>query len=118
MVFREGTREHSTGADLDFSAPAGTNRHISFQSVSTRDEQQGRREDRDYAVRDDVGRFIKRHPDWKPIRSIGVVESSREAQGETAVERRLFVSSLPADAEPFARAVRDIGDRELVTLYA
>jgi predicted transposase YbfD/YdcC len=57
-------------------------------------------------VSDDVGWLIERHPDWKTIRSIGVVESSREVKGETTVERRLFVSSPRADAEQFARAVR------------
>jgi predicted transposase YbfD/YdcC len=93
-------------ADLDFSAPAHTNRHIQFHSVSTHDERHGRIEGRDYAVSDDVGWLIERHPDWKTIRSIGVVESNREVQGKTTVERRLFVSSLPADAEQFACGVR------------
>jgi hypothetical protein len=60
-------------ADPDCSAPAGANRHISFQPVSTHDEQHGRIED--------LGWLIERHPDWKTMRGIGVVESSREAQG-------------------------------------
>ncbi|MDR0377949.1 MAG: ISAs1 family transposase, partial [Spirochaetaceae bacterium] len=92
--------------DLDFSVPAGKNRYIQFQSVSTHDEQHGRIEDRDYAVSGDVGWLVERHPDWKTIRSIGVVESSREEKGETTVERRHFVSSLPADGPQFAKAVR------------
>ncbi|MDR1250780.1 MAG: hypothetical protein LBK62_01305 [Treponema sp.] len=37
--------------------------------------------------------LIERHPAWKPIRSIGVVESSREVNGNVTVERRYFVSS-------------------------
>jgi hypothetical protein len=69
-------------ADLDFSAPAGANRHIQFHPVPAHAGHHGRREDRDYAVSDDVGWLIKRHPDWKTIRSIGVVEQGREAQGE------------------------------------
>ncbi|MDR2659718.1 MAG: ISAs1 family transposase, partial [Spirochaetaceae bacterium] len=60
----------------------------------------------DYAVSDDAGRLIKRHPDWKTIRSIGVAESSREAAGKTTEGRRLFVSGLPADAGQFAKSVR------------
>jgi predicted transposase YbfD/YdcC len=35
-----------------------------------------------------------------------VVESSREVKGQITVERRHYISSLPADAEEFARAVR------------
>jgi predicted transposase YbfD/YdcC len=34
------------------------------------------------------------------------VEPGRVVKGETTVDRRLFVSGLPADAEQFARAVR------------
>lgn len=93
-------------SDLDFSAPAGENRHIRFSTVSTHDEDHGRVEDRDYAVSDDVAWLIKRHPGWKTIGSIGMVESGREINGQTAIERRFFVSSLPADAEQFAKAVR------------
>jgi predicted transposase YbfD/YdcC len=59
-------------AELDFSAPAGANRHISFQSISTHDEQHGRLEDRDYAVIGDVGWLIERHPDWKTIGASGL----------------------------------------------
>ena len=93
-------------SDLDFSAPAREHRHIRFSAVSTHDEDHGRIEDRDYAVSDDVEWLIKRHPDWKTIGSIGMVESSRELNGQTTIERRFFVSSLPADAEQFAKAVR------------
>jgi predicted transposase YbfD/YdcC len=48
---------------------------------------------------------IERHPDWKTIWSIGVVESSRDTAGKTKVDR-LLLSSLLADAEHFARGVR------------
>jgi predicted transposase YbfD/YdcC len=39
------------------------------------------------------------------MRSIGVAESSREEKGEVTVERRHFISGLPADASQFAKAV-------------
>jgi predicted transposase YbfD/YdcC len=73
---------------LDFSAPAGKNREIEFNSTSTHDQGHGRIEDRDYAVSGDVEWHIERHPNWKSIRSIGVVESSREEKGKVTVERR------------------------------
>jgi predicted transposase YbfD/YdcC len=89
--------------DLDVSAPSGECRHIRFNSVWTHD---GRIADRDYAVSDDVGWLIKRHPYWKTIGFIGMVESSREVNGETTVERSFFVSRLQADPEQFAKGVR------------
>jgi predicted transposase YbfD/YdcC len=96
----EDVKEYFEG--LDFSAPAGKNPHIRFHSVSSPDEGHGRIEDRDYAVSADVGWLVERHSDWQMIRSMGVVESNREMKGEVPVERRLFITSLPADAEQFA----------------
>jgi predicted transposase YbfD/YdcC len=93
-------------ADVDFDKPSSTRKYISFQSASTHDEKHGRIEDRDYAVTDDVAWLHQRHPLWKTIRSIGFVDSRREAKGEVTCERRHFVSSMPADAEEFAKAVR------------
>jgi predicted transposase YbfD/YdcC len=93
-------------SEFDFNKPAPAMKHISFQATSTHDQKHGRIEDRDYAVSDDVGWLVKRHPLWETIKSIGMVESTREAKGKTTTERRFFVSSLPAEAEPFAHAVR------------
>jgi hypothetical protein len=78
----------------------------------TRDEQHGRIEDRDYAVSGDMGWLAGRNPDWKTIRSIGVAESNREEKGEVTVERRHFISGLPADARQFGKAVRSHWGRE------
>jgi hypothetical protein len=94
---------------IDFVAPFGKNRNIQFHSVSTHDRKHGRIEDRDYAVSDELGWLIERHPDRKTIRSIGVVELSREVKGQATVERRHFISSLPVDAEAFAGGCGDIG---------
>ncbi|MDR2500308.1 MAG: ISAs1 family transposase [Treponema sp.] len=63
-------------------------------------------EDRDYAVSGDVDWLRKRHPHWNTIRSIGIAEGRREVKGEAQTERRYFISSLPAEAEQFAKAVR------------
>jgi hypothetical protein len=48
--------------------------------ISTHDEQHGRIEDRDYAVSEDAGWLVERHPYWKMIRSVGVAESGREVR--------------------------------------
>jgi predicted transposase YbfD/YdcC len=100
----EDVREYF--ADVDFAKPASAAKHVSFNSVSTHEEKRGRIEDRDYAVSDDVQWLHQRHPKWKTIRSIGFVDSRREVKGKVTNERRHFVSSLPADAELFAKVVR------------
>jgi predicted transposase YbfD/YdcC len=91
---------------FDFDKPSGMMKNISFETTSTHDEKHGRIEDRDYAVSDDVGWLLERHPLWNTIKSIGMVESRREVKGIVTTERRYFVSSLPADPEQFAHAVR------------
>ncbi|MHC6204025.1 ISAs1 family transposase [Breznakiellaceae bacterium SP9] len=48
----------------------------------------------------------KEFPLWKTIRSIGMVEETRQVREKTSTEQRYFVSSLEADAELFAHAVR------------
>jgi predicted transposase YbfD/YdcC len=93
-------------SELDFSKPASGVKNITFNSFSTHDEGHGRVEDRDYAVTDDVQWLIQRHPEWKSLRSIGIAESTRQIGEKTTCERRCFISSLPAEAEGFAAAVR------------
>ena len=92
--------------EFDFTKPASAMKYISFQTTSTHEEKRGRIEDRDYAVSDDVLWLHERHPQWKTIKSIGFVDSRREEKGKVTCERRHFVSSLPADAEEFAKTVR------------
>jgi hypothetical protein len=43
---------------------------------------------------------------WAGLSSIGMVISRRTEKHKTLEERRFFISSLPAVAEPFAKAVR------------
>ena len=93
-------------ADFDFDKPASTIKYISFKSTSTHEEKRGRIEDRDYAVSDDVKWLHLRHPHWKTIKSIGFVDSRREEKGKVTYERRHFITSLPADAQEFAKTVR------------
>jgi predicted transposase YbfD/YdcC len=92
-------------SEFDFSKPAPAMKHLSFQTTSTHNEKHGRRV-RVPAVSDDVEWLIKRHPLWKTIQSIGMVESTREIKGKITTERRYFVSSLPVEVEQFAHAVR------------
>ncbi|MDP9317295.1 MAG: ISAs1 family transposase [Chloroflexota bacterium] len=43
---------------------------------------------------------------WKGLRSLGMVEATRTVNGKTSVERRYYISSLPANAARLAHAVR------------
>lgn len=43
---------------------------------------------------------------WPGLRSVGMVESTRTADGTTTTEQRYFASSIEVDAETLARAVR------------
>jgi predicted transposase YbfD/YdcC len=44
--------------------------------------------------------------DWEKLRSVGVIESTRQIGDKTTTERRYFLCSLPAQAQAFALAVR------------
>ena len=44
---------------------------------------------------------------WPGLRSIGMVEATRTLAGQTTVAQRFYLTSLAADAQVFARAVRN-----------
>lgn len=46
-------------------------------------------------------------PLWKGLTSIGMVESIRKVKGESSIERRYFLSSLPLEAQRLGKAIRD-----------
>ena len=93
-------------AMLDFNKPLAQASGIKFHTTSRYEEKHGRKETRDYAVSDDVDWLVKQFPKWKTIKTIGVVESIRDTGDGGTTERRYFVSSLNADEDLFAHAVR------------
>jgi predicted transposase YbfD/YdcC len=74
-------------------------------SVETVEKDHGRLETRRYFQSDQLNWFADR-PKWEGLRSVGMVESTREVDGKITLERRYYLSSLPLGAETFARAVR------------
>jgi predicted transposase YbfD/YdcC len=54
--------------DVDFAHPAE-----GIKVEITHDNDHGRVERRSHVITDDVQWLIKRHPDWKTIKSIGVI---------------------------------------------
>jgi predicted transposase YbfD/YdcC len=74
-------------------------------SVETVEKDHGRMETRRYVQSDQLNWFADR-PKWEGLKSVGLVESTREVEGKTTIERRYYLSSLALGAETFARAVR------------
>ena len=65
----------------------------------------GRLETRRYYQSDQLDWFADK-AEWEGLRSVGMVEATREIKGVISVERRYYLSSLPLGIEVFARAVR------------
>jgi predicted transposase YbfD/YdcC len=72
----------------------------------TVDGDHGRIEMRRYTVIHDVKWLRERHG-WPGLRSVIVVESTREFRGKTERETRLYISSLDLAAEVVAQMIRD-----------
>jgi predicted transposase YbfD/YdcC len=73
--------------------------------VETVDKGHGRLEVRRYWQSGELDWFADR-PLWEGLQSVGVVEATREIDGQCSVERRYYLSSLSVDVKRFARAVR------------
>jgi predicted transposase YbfD/YdcC len=78
---------------------------VTFASLETCDKGHGRLETRHYYQSTDVAWFEDLGL-WEGLRSVGMVESTRQIGDKVTVERRYFLSSLGLDIEAFARAVR------------
>lgn len=73
--------------------------------VETVEKDHGRFEIRRYYQSDHLDWFADRSK-WEGLKSVGMVESLREVDGKTSVERRYYLGSLSLGVETFARAVR------------
>lgn len=76
-----------------------------LQTLETVEKDHGRFETRRYYQSDCLDWFADQGK-WEGLASVGMVESSRECDGKTTVERRYYLSSLKLDVGTFARAVR------------
>ena len=50
--------------------------------------------------------WLKQKSDWAGIKTIAMIEESQQVGDKISVERRFFISSLPADAQKIAGAIR------------
>jgi len=79
---------------------------ISYTFDETVEKDHGRIEERRCWATDDI-EWLQQKAMWQGFQSIVMVEADREVLGkERTVERRYFISSLPAAAQPLLEAVR------------
>jgi len=76
-----------------------------LQHCETIEKDHGRMETRRYYQSDYLDWFADQAK-WEGLRSVGMVESVRELEGKTSVERRYYLCSLKLEVATFARAVR------------
>jgi predicted transposase YbfD/YdcC len=88
----------TTAEDNDFS-------DVEYDYKEELDKDHGRFERRRYWITEDL-RTLPDTRSWKGLRSIGMVERECMQGDTTSLERRYFINSIPADAKPFAHAVR------------
>jgi predicted transposase YbfD/YdcC len=76
-----------------------------LDSYEMTDQGHGRHEIRRYWTTDTLDRVSTR-AQWSDLQAVGMVESERTLAGETTVESRYYILSLPSNAQTFGNAVR------------
>lgn len=74
-------------------------------TYSESDAGHGRVESRRCVVSSQID-WLEQKTAWSGLTSIAMIEETREIKGRISVERRFFISSLPANAKQIAQAVR------------
>ena len=78
---------------------------LQISTHQTVDGEHGRIETRTY-VHVNAPDHLSGYGDWQDLVSLGMVEASREVNGETSKEERCYLSSLKVEAKRLAEAVR------------
>ena len=74
-------------------------------TYSEADAGHGRIESRKCIVSSELD-WLEQKAAWSGLASIAMIEETREIKGRISIERRFFISSLPANARQIAQAVR------------
>lgn len=78
---------------------------VSFSKAELHERSHGRTEKRTCISTDNI-KWLSQRMQWSKLRSISVVESKRIINGLCTVQRRYFISSLPADASCILKLAR------------
>lgn len=84
------------------SKPQGT----IFQGDEEYDKGHGRLETRRCTVTEDITWLKEKHPQWKDLRSVVEIESTREIKDKITIEKRYYISNLAAEPKPILNGVR------------
>jgi predicted transposase YbfD/YdcC len=76
-----------------------------YEEYETVEKGHGRLEIRKYRITDKLD-WLEPREEWKGLRSIAMVESSREIGERKTQEHRYYLTSLKADSKQFAKAIR------------
>jgi predicted transposase YbfD/YdcC len=96
---------HQEVADYFEDASKREFKGIPHDFIQTLEKDHGRIETRRYWITEDIDWMADRTL-WEGLRSIAMVESTREIAGHTTTERRFYLCSISADAACFANASR------------
>jgi predicted transposase YbfD/YdcC len=77
-----------------------------LEVFETADADKGRIEVRRHCVCHDTGWLVERHPEWKDLSMIGMIEASRETGGRTSTSVRFYIGSQVMTPQSFAYAAR------------
>src|SRR5262249_236136 len=78
---------------------------IAFATSKSVEKDHGRIETRRY-WQADAPEWLSEFERWRDLKSVRLVEATREVGQQRATETRYYLSSLPVDIERFAHAVR------------
>ncbi|WP_320041984.1 ISAs1 family transposase [uncultured Desulfobacter sp.] len=76
-----------------------------FDESTTVDGVHGRIETRKHIMTSDID-WLTDTGNWAGLKSLGMVESTRNINGEVSHEKRYYISSLDCNAQTFGEAVR------------
>jgi len=83
----------------------GKHKEVAWDGLETLDKGHGRFEKRTYLVTEQLD-WLEACKEWQGLLSVGMVVAERTIGTHTSIERRYYISSLPAKASLFAHAVR------------
>lgn len=99
-MYGEVEQMFEEGLETDFAG-------MKHQECETREKGHGRQEMRSYHLIRPDREWLAKHPEWKGLKTVGMVISERQVgDGKPAEEVRFFISSLTLRVTEFARAVR------------
>lgn len=98
----------ATVTEAAAARPAGVKPSVAaatLETLATVEKDHGRHETRRYYQSAALAWFSDREK-WDGLKTVGLVEATREVRGKVTVERRYYLSSLPLGVAVFAKAVR------------